>query len=44
LGLNWQFHGLLADLYYGKRLISPAVETTGNLQDRGIHFQVRYEF
>jgi len=44
LGLNWQFHGLSAELYYGKRLVEPDVQTSGNLQDDGIHFQVRYQF
>jgi hemolysin activation/secretion protein len=44
LGLNWQFHGLFADLYYGKKLIKPEVQTSGDLQDEGIHFQVRYQF
>jgi hemolysin activation/secretion protein len=44
LGVNWQLHGLSAELYYGKRLNEPEVETSGNLQDEGIHFQVRYQF
>jgi len=44
LGFNWQFERLFADFYYGRALIKPEVETSGNLQDEGIHFQVRYEF
>ncbi len=44
LGFTYQFAGLSADLFYGKRLIEPAVETSGDLQDHGIHFQLRYEF
>jgi hemolysin activation/secretion protein len=44
LGVNWELHGLSAELYYGKRLVEPEVETSGNLQDEGIHFQVRYQF
>jgi hypothetical protein len=31
-------------LYYGHRLVEPEVETSGDLQDDGIHFQVRYDF
>jgi hemolysin activation/secretion protein len=43
LGFNYQFRGLSAELYYGKRLIEPDVKTSGDLQDDGFHFQVRYE-
>jgi hemolysin activation/secretion protein len=44
LGLNWEFRGLSAELYYGQRLISPAVKTSGSLQADGIEFQIRYQF
>jgi hemolysin activation/secretion protein len=44
LGFSYQYQRLFADLFYGKKLISPQVQTSGNLQDEGIHFQVRYEF
>jgi hemolysin activation/secretion protein len=44
VGLNWQFHGLSAELYYGYRLVDVDVETGNNLQDNGISFQVRYQF
>jgi hemolysin activation/secretion protein len=44
LGLNYQLGGLSADLFYGKRLIEPDVKSQGDLQDDGIHFQLRYDF
>jgi hemolysin activation/secretion protein len=44
LGINWQFRKLSAELYYGVQLVDPDVETSGDLQDEGIHFQVRYAF
>jgi hemolysin activation/secretion protein len=44
LGLSYQYQRLFVDFFYGKALIKPTVETSGNLQDEGIHFQVRYEF
>jgi hemolysin activation/secretion protein len=44
VGVNWHFRGVTADLYYGHRLVDPEVETSGDLQDDGIHFQVRYDF
>jgi hemolysin activation/secretion protein len=44
LGLSYQYQRLFADFFYGKALLKPTVETSGNLQDEGIHFQVRYEF
>jgi hemolysin activation/secretion protein len=44
VGLNYQLRGFYADLYYGKQLIHPEIETSGNLQDDGFHFQVRYQF
>jgi hemolysin activation/secretion protein len=44
LGINWQFRKLSAELYYGAQLVEPEVETSGDLQDDGVHFQVRYAF
>jgi hemolysin activation/secretion protein len=44
VGLNWQFHGLSAELYYGYRLVDIDVETGNSLQDNGISFQLRYQF
>jgi len=44
LGLSYQYRQLFADLFYGRALITPTIKTSGNLQDEGIHFQVRYEF
>jgi hemolysin activation/secretion protein len=43
LGFSYQFRGLNAELFYGKQLIEPDVETRGDLQDDGIHFQLRYD-
>jgi hemolysin activation/secretion protein len=42
LGLNWRWQGWSADLYWAKKLSSLPVETSGNLQDKGIHFQISY--
>jgi len=44
IGLNWQFRGLSAELYYGYRLVDIDIETGNNLQDNGISFQLRYQF
>jgi hemolysin activation/secretion protein len=44
VGLNWQFHGLSAELSYGYRLVDINVQTGNTLQDNGISFQVRYQF
>jgi hemolysin activation/secretion protein len=44
LGISWQFRKLFAELYYGVQLVDPEVETSGDLQDEGIHFQVRYAY
>jgi hemolysin activation/secretion protein len=44
LGLNYQFRGFSAELYLGERLIEPEVKTSGDLQDDGVHFQLRYDF
>jgi hemolysin activation/secretion protein len=44
LGLIWEFKGLSAEVYYGAKLVDPEVETSGDLQDEGISFQLRYAF
>ena len=44
VGLNWQFHGLTAELNYGYRLVDVNIHTGNTLQDDGISFQVRYQF
>jgi hemolysin activation/secretion protein len=44
LGINWEFRRLFAELYYGVQLVDLPVEASGDLQDDGIHFQVRYAF
>lgn len=44
LGLNLQYRGLSAELYYGYRLIQPEVHTTGSLQDSGVQLQITYQF
>jgi hemolysin activation/secretion protein len=42
LGLNLEWRGLFAELYYGHRLEELPGETSGNIQNKGVHFQVRY--
>lgn len=41
-GLRWQIGGLTVDLSVAKRLTSLDNPTRGNLQDRGIQFQLSY--
>lgn len=43
LGFNYQFRGFSAELYVGKHLSEPEAKTSGDLQDHGIHFQLRYD-
>ncbi|MBI1891796.1 MAG: ShlB/FhaC/HecB family hemolysin secretion/activation protein [Burkholderiales bacterium] len=43
LGLNWRWHNFSADLFWAKRLINLPIETSGNLQDKGMHFQISYK-
>lgn len=43
VGLEYRFYGFAAELYYGKRLREPEVKTSGDLQDKGIHVQLRHE-
>jgi hemolysin activation/secretion protein len=42
VGLSWRYFGISADLYLAHKLTSLPVETSGNLQDHGIHFQISY--
>ena len=42
LGLMAAWDGWEAELFYGRRLEDPPVDTHGDLQDRGIHFSLRY--
>jgi hemolysin activation/secretion protein len=44
LALNYKFLGFNAELSVGQRVIEPEVKTHGNLQDHGVHFQLRYDF
>ena len=43
---RWQWRGLSLDLTLARRMTQPASLAPGNasLQDRGIHFQLRYKF
>jgi hemolysin activation/secretion protein len=42
LGLSWRFAKLSTDLFLAKRLTTLPNQTHGNLQDRGVHFQINY--
>jgi hemolysin activation/secretion protein len=43
LGMSWRYFGISADLYLAHKMSSLPVETSGNLQDHGIHFQIGYK-
>lgn len=43
-GLNWRYYGISTDLYLARKTTKLPVRTQGNMQDRGIHFQVSYSF
>lgn len=43
LGLEGRFKPLSAEFYYGYAVITPNPKTSGNLQDDGLHFQVRLD-
>lgn len=43
IGLEWQFKPLFAQFYYGYALNTPKPQQTGDLQDSGIHFNVRWD-
>jgi hemolysin activation/secretion protein len=44
LAISWALRGLHVDFYYAAKLVTPEIETSGDLQDDGIQFQVRYVF
>jgi hemolysin activation/secretion protein len=44
LAVSWRFRRLFVDFYYAAKLVEPEVETSGDLQDEGVQFQVRYVF
>ncbi len=41
LGFNWKFNILSTDFFYGYALNTPSPKTNNDIQDSGIHFQVR---
>jgi hemolysin activation/secretion protein len=43
IGFNWRFDPLTAEFYYGHALRTPLAKTFGDLQDSGLHFQVRMD-
>ncbi len=43
LGFIWQFKPLNTEFFYGYAINKPKPNQTGNLQDDGIHFQVRLD-
>jgi hemolysin activation/secretion protein len=43
IGFNWRFDPVSAEFYYGHALRTPLPKTTGDLQDSGLHFQVRMD-
>jgi hemolysin activation/secretion protein len=43
LGLNARYRGLSAELYFAKRLERLSDDNGSNLQDKGVHVQIRYD-
>ena len=43
LGIHWQFRPIHAEFHYGHALHRPTPHTRGDLQDDGVHFQVRMD-
>jgi hemolysin activation/secretion protein len=41
-GFNWQFENLYTEFYYGYALKKPLGQQSGDLQDNGVYFQVRW--
>jgi hemolysin activation/secretion protein len=41
IGLNWLFRPVTVDFYYGYAINKPQPKTRGDIQDDGLHFQVR---
>lgn len=44
IGFQGRWGGFDGEIYFARRLKTPATEAHGSLQDRGIHLQVRYAF
>lgn len=42
VGLQWQFDGIEGELFYARRIEKRPADTHGDLQDRGIHFSLRW--
>ncbi|HCT99292.1 MAG TPA: hypothetical protein DF614_04275 [Methylococcaceae bacterium] len=43
LGLNWKWNQLEAEFYWAHKINAPQIRQHSNLQDEGIHFQVKWE-
>lgn len=43
LGLNWTFNQLNVEFYWAHKINAPQIRQHTNLQDEGIHFQVKWE-
>ena len=43
VGLNWKFSKLNTEFYWAHKIESPQINTHSNLQDEGIHFQVKLD-
>jgi hemolysin activation/secretion protein len=43
LGLNWKFSQLNAEFYWAHKINAPQIRQHTNLQDEGIHFQVKLD-
>lgn len=43
VGISWHQYGIKADLFLAKAFSKLAVDTHGNLQDHGVHFQISYD-
>ncbi|MBI3730876.1 MAG: ShlB/FhaC/HecB family hemolysin secretion/activation protein [Burkholderiales bacterium] len=42
VGMNWQWQNWAADLFLAKKLITLPGQSSGNLQDHGVHAQLTY--
>lgn len=42
-GINWQLESFIAEFYYGYALKKPLGQQSGDLQDDGIYFQVKWD-
>lgn len=43
IGFNWEFRPLYAEFYYGYAINKPRPDFNNDLQDDGLHFQVRLD-